>query len=83
MNTATIREKLYDYIRVADDKKIKAIYMILEDEITEEKEWWENKDYITELDNRYKAWENGTDKAYTLAEIESSIAQLKKKRGHS
>ncbi len=33
MTTSAIREKLYDYIRVADDKKIKAIYMMLEDEI--------------------------------------------------
>jgi hypothetical protein len=39
MNTAAIREKLYDYIRVADDKKVQAIFMILEDDITEQVEW--------------------------------------------
>ena len=34
MGTTDIREKLYDYIRIADDKKIKAIYWMLEGEIT-------------------------------------------------
>jgi hypothetical protein len=34
MTTAAIRDRLYDYIKVADDKKIKAIYMMLEDDIT-------------------------------------------------
>lgn len=33
MNTATIRERLYEYIRVADEKKVKAIYTIVEDEM--------------------------------------------------
>jgi hypothetical protein len=36
MNAAAIRDRLYDYIRVADDKKIRAIYTMLEDSITEE-----------------------------------------------
>jgi hypothetical protein len=36
MTIAVIREKLYDYIRVADDKKVKAIYMMLEDDITQD-----------------------------------------------
>ena len=31
MTAAAIRDRLYDYIKVADDKKIKAIYMMLED----------------------------------------------------
>lgn len=36
MNTATIREKLTQYIQTADDKKIEAIYTIIEDEIDTE-----------------------------------------------
>ncbi len=43
MTIANIREKLYDYIRVADDRKVKAIYRMLEDEITEEVKWWNDK----------------------------------------
>jgi len=54
MQPLTTREKLYDYIRVADDKKIKAIYNLLENEIEEINEWWQNKVVTTELDKRYK-----------------------------
>ena len=32
MNTSTIKQKLYEYIRVADDKKVKAIYTLIEGE---------------------------------------------------
>ena len=80
MNTATIREKLYDYIRVADDKKIKAIFMILGDDITEQKDWWNDNVFVTELQRRYNAWNTGKEKGYSMSEIDASIAQLKKKR---
>ena len=47
MNTATsLRDKLYDYIRVADDKKVHAIYSLLENEIAETKEWWKDKLFV-------------------------------------
>lgn len=80
MTMAAVREKLYDYIRVADDKKVKAIYMMLEDEINEEVQWWKDNGFLNELDNRYKSWESGKEKGYTLAEINTSIEKLKKKR---
>lgn len=80
MNTATIREKLYDYIRVADEKKVKAIYTMLEDEITEEVAWWKDNAFTAELDKRYAAWEDGSEVAYTMSDIELSIEQLRKKR---
>lgn len=80
MTVAAVREKLYDYIRVADDKKIKAIYTMLEDEMTEQLQWWNDNALTQELDSRYKAWENGSEKAYSLAEVEASIEQLKKRR---
>jgi hypothetical protein len=32
MTTTAIRERLYEHIRVADDKKIKATYTLLEDQ---------------------------------------------------
>jgi hypothetical protein len=80
MTTTAVREKLYDYIRVADEKKVKAIYMMLEDEITEELEWWKDKAFVKELDSRYKAWASGKEKGYTRSEVDASIEQLKKKR---
>ena len=77
MTTAAIRERLYDYIRVADEKKLKAIYTILEDEIEEETEWWKNQSFITELENRYNAWEAGKEKAFTMEDINDNIKLLK------
>lgn len=35
MTTLAIRQKLSDYLQVADDKKIRAIYTILQDDINE------------------------------------------------
>jgi len=82
MTTAAIREKLHEYIRVADDKKLKAIYTILENEIEEETEWWKNNALINELDKEYEAWRKGDAKGYTLEEVEASIQVLKAKRKH-
>jgi hypothetical protein len=80
MTTIAIREKLYDFIRVADDKKLKAIYMMLEDEITETNEWWKNKGFVKELDSRHEALESGKDKGVTVTQLEASIDKLRKKR---
>jgi hypothetical protein len=35
MNTVAIRERLSSYIKIADDKKLKAVYTLLEDDIAE------------------------------------------------
>lgn len=80
MNAADIRDKLYDYIKVADDKKIKAIYMMLEDDITEEAEWWKNPAFVAALEKEYAAWESGKDKGYTLEEINAEITKRKAKK---
>jgi hypothetical protein len=82
MNSAAIRDRLYDYIRVADDKKIRAIYMMLEDDITGQTEWWKNTAFVSELEKEFEAWDSGKDKGYTLADIKAEITTRKaKKRG--
>ncbi len=75
---AAIRNKLYDYIRVADDKKLHAIYHLLEDEIKQTSEWWKDKALLKELDKSYKALLDGSDKGYTLEELDQSINKLRK-----
>lgn len=80
-NTAlAIRHKLYDYIRVADNKKLHAIYNLLESEIEQTNEWWKNKQFIKELEARYQALEKGTDKGYTLPQLQQSIDKLRVKK---
>jgi hypothetical protein len=80
MTTTSIRERLYDFIRVADDKKVKAIYTMLEGEIDERIEWWKDKDFTDSLNEEFAAWKSGKEKGYSLTEIDESIAKLKKAR---
>jgi hypothetical protein len=80
MTTTAIREKLYDYIRIANDKKLKAIYWMLEDEITEKTEWWKDKEFTAELDKEFIAWKTGKAKGHTLSDLDNAIDALKQKR---
>ena len=80
MTTTAIREKLYEYIKDADDQKIKNLYSIFEDQMAPARDWSEDKDFVAELDERVRRYEAGIDKAYTWDELEESIAELKKKR---
>ncbi len=77
MSSAAIRNKLYDYIRVADNKKLNAIYNLLENEIELTNEWWKDKKFTKELDNRYQALENGSDKGFTIDQLEKSVTKLR------
>ena len=78
--SSSIRHKLYDYIRLADDKKLNAIYHLLEGEIVETQEWWKDKGFMEELEKRYEALENGSDKGFTVEELKESIGKLRVKR---
>lgn len=78
--SAAIRHKPYDYIRLADDKKLNAIYNLLEGEIEETSEWWKDKSFVDELDRRYEALESGSDKGFTVEQLKTSIDKLRTKR---
>ncbi|HTH83228.1 MAG TPA: hypothetical protein VL490_09850 [Mucilaginibacter sp.] len=80
MTTAAIREKLHEYINEADDKKVEAIYTLLEDQIAPAWEWSEDEEFLAELDERYKRWEDGTDKGRSIDEVKAVLQQLKKDR---
>lgn len=80
MTTATIRERLYDYIRVADDKKVEAIYTLLGDQIAPIADWSEDEEFVGELDERVRRFDEGIDRGYTWEELEQSIDELKQKR---
>lgn len=73
MNTSTIRQKLYEYIRVADDKKVKAIYTIIESEVNELYEWWNDKDLMAELDARSADLKSGKDKGNPWEEVKKEL----------
>jgi hypothetical protein len=43
-------------------------------------EWWNDRQFVKELDRRYKAMESGEDEGVTLEELESSIEAIRLKR---
>jgi hypothetical protein len=73
MSTATIRERLFEYIRFADDKKVQAIYTMVEDEIIEKLDLWKDKDFVAELDRRIGELESGKVKGVTMEEMKSKF----------
>jgi len=78
MDTLAIRQKLYEYIKIADDEKVEAIYTIIKDEVNEPYEWWNDSDLIAELDRRSSDLKSGKDKGASLEESKSHlIARLK------
>ena len=80
MSNTAIRNKLYEYIRVADDKKLHTMYNLLENEIEQTNEWWKDKLVTLELDSRYQALENGSDKGFTIEQLEQSVSKLRLKK---
>ncbi len=75
MNSAAIRQKLHNYLEVANDKKIKAIYTMVEEAI-EEVEYTD--EFKAELDRRYAAYKDGSEKTVTASESKKRIQKLLK-----
>jgi len=73
MTISAIREKVKEYIDVADIKKVKAVYALLDldEEYTEE--------FKTELDNRHESYYDGTAKIVSAAESEKRISAILRK----
>jgi hypothetical protein len=69
MSTDVIRERLHEYIRFADDRKIKAIYTMVEDEIAEELNLWEDKEFLNELKSRLDDIEANFDEGLSWEEV--------------
>jgi hypothetical protein len=80
MTTTAIRGKLYDYIRVADDEKIKNIYLLFEDQMAQAVDWSEDEEFVAELDERVRRWEEGVDKGVSMDEVKAGLERLKNGR---
>jgi len=73
MNTAAIRQKLYEYIRISDDRKVKAIYTIIENDLKEQNEWWEDKDFISTLDRISIGLKSGADRGIVWEDLKNEL----------
>ena len=56
MPTTNIRQKLHNFIDTIEDKKVKAIYTLFEDEIEQEEY---TDEFKAELDKRFEYYKNG------------------------
>ena len=76
MTTSALRKQLRDYMEVAADKKIKAIYTILENEIKAHKSagnHWDDPEFIAEMNRRATDMETGVDKGRSWEEVKSEV----------
>lgn len=80
MRTSGIRQKLHNYLEVADDKKVKAMYIMLQGDI-EESEVEYSKDFKKELDSRYADYKSGKEKVISATQSKKRIQGLLKSRG--
>lgn len=74
MTTVAIRKKLSDYLKVADDKKIKAIYALVEDDI-EQPQLAYTDELKVELDKRFKTYKQG-GKMVSAAESKKQVNKI-------
>ena len=81
MSSAQIRQRLHDYIDIAEDKKLKAIYTLLQDHINDGYQLTEEQK--AELDRRLNDYKNGIGRTYSWDETVAIIDQalLNRKSG--
>lgn len=77
MSTSAIRQKLHNYLEVADDKKVKAIYAIMETEVEKNTIDYTN-DFKEELDRRYADYKSGKAKMITSQQSKRRIQKILK-----
>lgn len=80
MTSAALRNKLYDYIREANDEKLEAIYKLLMGDIEGTGEWWKDEQMVAELETRYEALVSGKDKGISKEELAATIARARRKK---
>jgi hypothetical protein len=78
MDTAAIRKQLHDYLEFADEKKIKAIYTMVEDEINASQAEY-TQELKDELDRRVEYYLNG-GVMVTPAEMNKRLKSVREKR---
>ena len=64
MKHLELKEKLHHFIEIAQEKKLKAIYSLVEDEIKSNYDNWDDAVFIAEISKREQAYLNNASKTY-------------------
>lgn len=79
MTARNIRKKLITYLADADDKKVKAIYTLFEDDINQQDEAFELSDeHFQILEGRRNRHLSGKDKSSTWQEVHERVIRKRK-----
>jgi hypothetical protein len=73
MTTSAIRKKLITYIADADEKKVKGMYMLFEEDIEQGKEFKLTDEHIKILDDERARHISGASKSYSWSEAKQII----------
>jgi hypothetical protein len=79
MTTTLIRKKLISYLENADEKKVKVVYTIFEDEINKDNSFKLSKEHLKILDSEKQKHLSGKSKSYTWEAAKKIIRGEKKK----
>ena len=79
MSTTEIREQLHRYIDQANDKKVKVIYTIVEEEIHIHS-IWDDDTFVAELEKRVAELESGRVKGLTFEEVQHNARKAFKEK---
>ena len=81
MPTSSIRQKLHNYLEVAADEKVEALYVIMQQDVETVAESYA-PEFRAELDRRYAAYLSDKENVVSAAESKNRIEQLlSNKRG--
>jgi hypothetical protein len=78
MTTTAIRKKLMTYIADADDKKVKGLYMLVEDDISKKTKFSLSAAQLKMLDAEKEKHINGKSKSYSWPEAKDIIRGKRK-----
>ena len=81
MTNIAIRKKLLTFLADADDKKVKAIYSLFEDEINQEGNFKLSDDHVKILDERRARHISGKDKSSSWQEVHDKVRRKRKSNG--
>ena len=77
MTVAAIRKRLVDYLQIADDKKIKAIFTMVEDDINIHANSIDDE-FMAELESRSRSFADGSAKTYSWEETKlAAVTRVK------